>query len=97
METVRTPVQTPGSLQALHPSWMRLSAPTPRTRPSVRTAQMKGRVTTVRSAPSKGISGAKATGAVLTVGISVLATGLSRKKDRVTVATCSNCQSTWEF
>ena len=44
----------------------------------------------------KGISGAKATGAVLTLGWSLLATGLSRK-EQATQAHCSNCGSTWDF
>ena len=43
-----------------------------------------------------GISGAKATGAILTGGLSLLATGLSRKDD-FTKAYCSNCNSTWLF
>ena len=41
-----------------------------------------------------GISGAKATGAVLTGGASVLVTGLS-KKDLLNHATCANCSVTW--
>ena len=44
----------------------------------------------------KGISGGKATGAILTGGFSLLATGLSRKT-KVTEAFCSNCRSTWQF
>jgi len=44
----------------------------------------------------KGISGGNATGALLTGGVSILATGLSRKED-ATEAYCSNCQSTWHF
>ncbi|MDO8307003.1 MAG: hypothetical protein Q7V58_01430 [Actinomycetota bacterium] len=44
----------------------------------------------------KGVSGGKATGAVLTGGISILATGLSRK-EKVTEAHCSNCRTTWVF
>lgn len=43
---------------------------------------------------SKGISGGKATGAILTGGISLLVTGLSRKEE-LTQATCENCSSTW--
>ncbi|HPO33816.1 MAG TPA: hypothetical protein PLI32_10745 [Deltaproteobacteria bacterium] len=46
----------------------------------------------------KGISGAKATGAILTGGLSLLATGLSRKETvSYTTAHCSNCNSTWNF
>jgi len=44
----------------------------------------------------KGISGAKATGALLTGGVSILATGLSRK-EKLTRAHCNNCKSTWTF
>ncbi len=44
----------------------------------------------------KGISGAKATGALLTGGISMLATGLSRK-EQCTQAHCGECNSTWTF
>jgi hypothetical protein len=44
----------------------------------------------------KGISGGKATGALLTGGVSLLATGLSRKEDE-TQAHCMNCGSTWYF
>jgi len=42
----------------------------------------------------RGISGGKATGAVLTAGFSILATGLSRK-EAATQATCNNCRVTW--
>jgi hypothetical protein len=42
----------------------------------------------------KGISGAKATAAALTAGISILGTGLSRK-EQVTQAKCSNCGIRW--
>ncbi len=44
----------------------------------------------------KGISGAKATGAVITGGLSVLATGLSQKEYN-TKAHCDNCGSAWTF
>jgi len=44
----------------------------------------------------KGVSGAKATGAILTLGWSLLATGLSRKEE-ITQAHCENCQATWDF
>jgi hypothetical protein len=42
----------------------------------------------------RGISGGKATGVVLTAGVSLLATGLSRKQT-VLRATCSKCRVTW--
>lgn len=44
----------------------------------------------------KGISGGKATGAILTGGVSLLATGLS-KKEAVTQAYCRNCMVEWEI
>ena len=43
-----------------------------------------------------GISGGKATAAILTGGVSMLATGLSRK-EALTQAHCDNCNSTWSF
>ena len=43
-----------------------------------------------------GISGAKATGALLTGGLSLLATGLSHKQ-KATEAHCSNCGSDWLY
>ena len=58
--------------------------------------QTSGHVHTQYGKQKKGISGAKATGAVLTAGISVLATGLSRK-EYVTKAHCTNCGSDWAF
>lgn len=56
----------------------------------------KGKVRTTQVDRKKGISGAKATGAILTAGVSVLATGLSRK-ERLTRAYCGNCANMWEF
>lgn len=58
--------------------------------------QTKGSVTTRKVTKKTGISGAKATGAILTGGLSILATGLSRKED-LTEAHCSHCNSTWRF
>lgn len=58
--------------------------------------QTKGHVRTKSVKMKKGISGAKATGAILTGGISMLATGLSRKEG-LTQAHCTNCGSTWQF
>lgn len=43
-----------------------------------------------------GISGAKATGALLTGGLSLLAVGLS-KKEMATEAKCKNCNSVWSL
>lgn len=58
--------------------------------------QTRGCIRAKRISRKKGISGAKATGALLTGGLSVLATGLSRK-ERCTQAHCGNCGSTWDF
>jgi len=58
--------------------------------------QARGKVRTKGLKVKKGISGAKATGAVLTGGVSLLATGLSRK-EATTQAHCDNCNSTWHF
>lgn len=55
-----------------------------------------GQVRTKFATHKKGISGAKATGALLTGGLSILATGLSRKEG-ATEAHCINCNSTWHF
>lgn len=45
--------------------------------------QTKGFVRTMPVKRKKGISGAKATGALLTAGVSILATGLSRKEGQL--------------
>lgn len=58
--------------------------------------QTKGFVHTKPVKRKKGVSGAKATGALLTLGFSMLATGLSRK-ETMTQAHCENCNSTWDF
>lgn len=58
--------------------------------------QTAGQVWTKAAKQKKGVSGAKATGAILTGGVSLLATGLSRK-EKVTEATCANCDSNWIF
>jgi transcription elongation factor Elf1 len=58
--------------------------------------QDRGYVETRATKIKKGISGGKATGAVLTGGLSLLATGLSRK-EQATEAKCSNCGSRWVF
>lgn len=56
----------------------------------------KGRIRTKPVKLKKGISGAKATAALLTGGVTMLATGLSRKED-YTQAHCENCSNTWVF
>jgi methylaspartate ammonia-lyase len=58
--------------------------------------QTPGRVKTKPIMVKKGISGGKAAGALLTAGVSVIATGLSRK-EATTQASCGNCGSTWQF
>jgi hypothetical protein len=58
--------------------------------------QVGGRCVTKKVSCKKGISGGKATAAVLTGGVSLLATGLSRKEID-TEAHCKNCNSTWYF
>ncbi len=58
--------------------------------------QTKGQVRVKAIKHKAGISGSKATAAVLTGGISMLATGLSRK-EVMTQANCSNCGSIWRF
>lgn len=56
--------------------------------------QKKGAVHQKKSKRKQGISGGKATGAVLTGGLSLLATGLSRKQAG-TEMYCSNCGTSW--
>lgn len=58
--------------------------------------QEKGNVHTKQVKQKAGISGGKVTGALLTGGLSILGTGLSRKV-KVTEAHCTNCNSTWHF
>jgi hypothetical protein len=58
--------------------------------------KVKGKVHTWTVKHKKGISGGKAAGAILTGGLSILATGLSRKES-ATRAHCDNCSATWEF
>jgi len=58
--------------------------------------QEKGYVHTKEVKQKAGISGGKVTGALLTGGLSILATGLSRKVN-VTEAHCTSCNSTWHF
>jgi hypothetical protein len=58
--------------------------------------QQTGYVRTKLVRRKMGISGAKATGAILTGGLSLLATGLSRKES-VTQAKCDACDCGWDF
>lgn len=56
--------------------------------------QTKGSVSVKTVTRKSGVSGGKATGAVLTGGLSLLATGLSRKA-KVKEMHCSNCGMDW--
>ena len=56
----------------------------------------RGHVQVQRVTQKKGVSGGKATGAILTGGLSLLVVGLSRK-ERPTQAHCNYCGSTWLF
>jgi hypothetical protein len=58
--------------------------------------QTKGKVRTKEIERKAGVSGGKATAAILTGGLSMLATGLSRK-EQLTQAYCCNCRSIWAF
>lgn len=58
--------------------------------------QTTGSVATKKVKVKSGISGGKATGAVLTAGFSLFATGLSRKQ-QVTEAHCGVCGVTWHI
>ena len=56
--------------------------------------QTEGDVSAKRVEQKAGISGAKATGAILTGGLSLLAVGLSRKQE-VLKHKCFNCKAEW--
>ncbi len=56
----------------------------------------KGAVRTKRQQRERGISGGKAAAGIMTSGVSLLATGLSRK-EWVTPAYCDACRSEREF
>lgn len=56
--------------------------------------QTKGQVTARVGTAKRGVSGGKATGALLTGGTSLFATGLSRKQV-VTQMFCGNCGTSW--
>ena len=58
--------------------------------------QTKGNVSTEQTKMKQGVSGGKATSALLTGGVSLFAVGLSRKQ-KVTKATCGKCGSQWVF
>ena len=58
--------------------------------------QTKGEISTKTVDLTKGVSGGKATGAILTGGASLLVTGLSRK-EKQTEAHCWKCGNIWHF
>lgn len=58
--------------------------------------QTRGFIVTTQVKVKGGISGGKATGALLTGGLSLLGTGLSRK-NLVTKATCGQCKMQWQI
>jgi hypothetical protein len=58
--------------------------------------QQSGAVRTTQVSLKQGISGAKATGAILTGGASLLVTGLSQKVG-ATQAHCDTCHSNWTY
>lgn len=58
--------------------------------------QKRGAVRVKAVKRKKGVSGGKAAGALLTGGVSMLATGLSRK-EKASEARCGNCQTVWHF
>lgn len=74
-----------------------LAAPLPQASPEIVCphCQAKGTVIPTQAIRKQGISGGKATGAVLTGGLSVAATGLSRKQP-VTHMRCTNCRTEWD-
>lgn len=57
--------------------------------------QTQGSVSTQSVRRKQGISGAKATGALMTGGMSMFATGLSRKQS-MTHMQCRNCGVSWD-
>ena len=56
--------------------------------------QIRGKVRTMQVKVKQGISGGKATGAILTAGLSLFVTGLSKKKMQ-TQLHCDNCEMEW--
>ena len=58
--------------------------------------QVKGMIKTVPVTRKNGISGGKATGALLTGGLSLFATGLSKKTTALRGG-CSNCGIGWDI
>lgn len=54
----------------------------------------RGMVMVRKVEKKRGVSGGKATAAILTAGVSLFATGLSRK-EKVMEAKCGNCKMQW--
>lgn len=54
----------------------------------------QGGITTYRGKARKGISGGKATAAIMTLGLSLVVAGLSRKES-TTLAYCGWCRMEW--
>jgi len=89
-QTQTSPPQREDSL------WKNLTAGTINAQIACPQCQHTGSVTTRKTMQKAGVSGGKATGAILTGGLSLLATGLSRMQ-QVTKAHCENCGSDWAF
>ncbi len=58
--------------------------------------QKRGYVITRHTKKKRGVSGGKATGALLTGGLSLFVVGLSRK-EKITEAKCKSCEAVWTF
>lgn len=78
--------------------WKAAQAPPPSPNPHMVCphCQARGTVTVTRVTRKQGVSGGKATGALFTGGVSMLATGLSRKQ-QMNHGLCSNCHVQWDF
>lgn len=74
-----------------------MTAPPPPPNPSLVCphCQARGSVRSYRVSRKQGISGGKATGALMTGGLSMFATGLSRKQG-MTHMECSHCGTGWD-
>lgn len=57
--------------------------------------QVKGMVRVTATSRKRGVSGGKATGALMTGGLSMFVTGLSRKQ-AVSHMACTNCGVEWD-
>lgn len=75
-------------------AWPQASEPDSDSRIVCPHCQTAGKVRSEQVKVKRGVSGGKATAAVLTGGLSTLGTGLSRKQT-VTSMRCGNCRTTW--